>query len=110
VERIMPHLEPFELILVMSVNPGFGGQSFMSEVLDKVRLISPELTPNQRLEMDGGIHTGTVDACLDAGCDVVVAGSAVFGQPLAKRGAVIERLRGLAHPATVAPTKADRDR
>ncbi len=94
VERIMPHLEPFELILVMSVNPGFGGQSFMAEVLDKVRVIGPELTPNQRLEMDGGIHAQTVDACLDAGCDVVVSGSGVFGEPVARRGAAIQRLRG----------------
>jgi ribulose-phosphate 3-epimerase len=96
VAGIMPHLEPFELILVMSVNPGFGGQSFMAEVLDKVRTISPELTPHQRLQMDGGVAPETVEACLDAGCDVVVAGSAVFGQPMARRGAAIERLRGRA--------------
>jgi ribulose-phosphate 3-epimerase len=81
------------------VNPGFGGQSFIAEVLDKVRTISPELIPNQRLEMDGGIHAETVDACLDAGCDVVVSGSAVFGLPAAKRGGVIERLRGMADGA-----------
>jgi ribulose-phosphate 3-epimerase len=94
VERIMPHLEPFELILVMSVNPGFGGQSFIPDVLEKVRTISPELTPNQRLEMDGGVALGTVGACLDAGCDVVVAGSAVFGLPPTQRGGMIEKLRG----------------
>jgi len=95
VERIMPHLEPFDLILVMSVNPGFGGQSFITEVLKKVEAISPELTPHQRLEMDGGIQVATIDACLDSGCDVVVAGSAIFGEAAAKRGKAIERLRGI---------------
>lgn len=94
VDRIMPHLEPFDLILVMSVNPGFGGQSFIPEVLDKVRTISEELSPNQRLEMDGGIGEKTFEACLDAGCDVLVAGSAVFGRPVAERPAMIAKLRG----------------
>lgn len=94
VSRIMPHLEPFDLILVMSVNPGFGGQSFMPEVLDKVRTISEDLTPNQRLEMDGGIGEKTFEACLDAGCDVLVAGNAVFGKPPSERNKVIANLRG----------------
>lgn len=94
VERVMPLLEHFEMILVMSVNPGFSGQAFIPEVLKKVETISAELTPNQRLEMDGGIKPENVDACLDAGCDVVVAASAVFGVPSAQRPAVIARLRG----------------
>ncbi len=93
VEQILPHLDPFELVLVMSVNPGFGGQAFMPEVLDKVRRIAPDLTPNQRLEMDGGISLENVGDCLDAGCDVVVAGSSVFGPPANERARVIERLR-----------------
>jgi ribulose-phosphate 3-epimerase len=94
VEAVLPHLAHFDLILVMSVNPGFSGQAFIPEVLTKVRAISEELTPNQRLEMDGGISTTTVEACLDAGCDVVVAASAIFGRPTTERGAAIASLRG----------------
>ncbi len=98
VEQIMPHLEHFDLILVMSVNPGRSGQKFIPEVLDKTRLISEELTPNQRLEMDGGINPSNIDLVLDAGCDVVVAATAVFGlAPPDRRGAV-EALRGKRAP------------
>lgn len=96
VERIMPHIEPFDLLLVMSVNPGFGGQAFIAEVLSKVQTISAELTPLQRLEMDGGIGPQTVAGCLDAGCDVLVAGSSVFGHPVPQRAKAIQSLRGAA--------------
>lgn len=93
VETILPHLEPFDLILVMSVHPGFGGQAFMPEVLPKVRRIASELTPLQRLEMDGGLSLGNAADCLDAGCDVIVAGSSIFGLPLHERSKAISGLR-----------------
>jgi ribulose-phosphate 3-epimerase len=98
VEKAMPHLEHFDLILVMSVNPGYSGQAFIPEVLDKTRVISEELTPNQRLEMDGGLKPATAEQVLDAGCDVLVAASAVFGVPPADRAAVVEALRGRRDP------------
>lgn len=98
VERILPHIEPFDLILVMSVNPGRSGQAFIPEVLAKTQAISEELTPNQRLQMDGGINLQTVEAALDAGCDVVVAASAIFGKPAAERAAVVQALRGRREP------------
>jgi ribulose-phosphate 3-epimerase len=94
VERVMPLLSEFEMILVMSVNPGRSGQAFISEVLEKVRVISAELTPNQRLEMDGGLKPENADAVIDAGCDVLVAASAVFGAPVGERAGVVKRLRG----------------
>lgn len=95
VEQVMPHLESFDLILVMSVNPGFSGQAFIPQVLAKTRLISEELSPLQRLEMDGGLNPTNIDSVLDAGCDVVVAASAIFGLPVDKRAAAVKRLRGL---------------
>lgn len=98
VERVMPHLEGFELILVMSVNPGKSGQAFIADVLEKTRVISEELTPTQRLEMDGGIKPSNVESCLDAGCDVVVAASAVYGEPPEKRAEVVRALRGTRQP------------
>jgi ribulose-phosphate 3-epimerase len=80
-EKILPFVDAFDLILVMSVNPGFSGQKFMGEVLDKTRALHPRLRADQRLQMDGGINAQTVAACREAGCDVLVAASAIFGAP-----------------------------
>ena len=63
----------------MSVNPGFSGQAFIPEVLSKVKIISDRLRPDQRLQMDGGVGLNTCEACRNAGCDVLVAASAIFG-------------------------------
>ncbi len=79
VDEILPHIDAFDLILVMSVNPGFSNQSFMKEVLSKVDTISERLRPDQRLQMDGGVSLSTSQACKDAGCDTLVAASAIFG-------------------------------
>lgn len=94
VQRIMPHLASIDLALVMSVNPGFSGQSFIPSVLDKVRLIAEELLPAQRLQMDGGIKPDNAPAAIEAGCDVLVAASAIYGLPAAKRATAIAQLRG----------------
>ncbi len=91
---VLPVIEDVDLVLVMSVNPGFSGQSFISEVLTKVRAITSRLRNDQRLEMDGGLSPITAGGAVEAGCDVVVAASAVFGQPPANRADVIHRLRG----------------
>ena len=85
-------LDDFDLILVMSVHPGFGGQSFIPEVLEKTRSIAARLRPDQRLEMDGGIAPDNAEVVRTAGCDVLVAGSAIFGSD--DRGATIDQLRG----------------
>lgn len=90
---VLPILKDFDLALVMSVNPGFSGQAFMDEVLDKVRAIKPMLRPDQRLEMDGGIGPGTAPRARAAGCDVMVAASALFGLPPDQRQRAVETLR-----------------
>lgn len=71
-----------DLILVMTVNPGFGGQSFMSDQLEKISSIR-KIIGNRKiwLEVDGGINPATASLCVDAGADVLVAGSSVFKTP-----------------------------
>lgn len=78
VERVFDLLDEVELVLVMSVFPGFGGQKFMPEVLPKVRALRARGYDGD-VEMDGGIHSGTLAACAEAGTNVFVAGSAIFG-------------------------------
>jgi ribulose-phosphate 3-epimerase len=82
VESIFDYLPELDLVLVMSVEPGFGGQSFMSNSLDKVRTLRKEIDEkgyNCLIEIDGGISTKNAREVFDAGVDVIVAGSAVFG-------------------------------
>ena len=88
-----PVVGDFDLILVMSVHPGFSGQKFMPEVLPKVRTIRSLLKPTQRLEMDGGIAPDNAGSVRDAGCDVIVAATAVFGVRPEERPRVIGSLR-----------------
>lgn len=95
VELLLPYVEAMDLILVMSVQPGFGGQAFMEHTLDSARAIAERLRPDQRLEMDGGISSITAPGCIDAGCDVLVAGMAVFRA--ANPGEAIRLLR--LHPS-----------
>ncbi len=92
VEEILPIIDAFDLVLVMSVNPGFSGQAFIPEVLSKVETISHRLRPDQRLQMDGGVGPTTCESCRDSGCDVLVAASAIFGTD--DYAASIEGLRG----------------
>ncbi len=77
---IEPILPDVDLVLVMSVWPGFGGQKFIHSSLDKIRRIKPLLRPDQRLEVDGGISPETIEACAAAGADTFVAGTSVFGR------------------------------
>ena len=88
-------LDAIDLVLVMSVNPGFGGQSFIPGALKKIErvraLIDASGRDDIRLEVDGGIKTDNIRAAADAGADTFVAGSAIFGQPSYQ--AVIEAMR-----------------
>lgn len=93
VESIYPVLDFVDVVLVMSVVPGFGGQQFMPEVLPKVRELRRRLRPEQRLEIDGGIHRQTIQQARDAGVDWFVIGSAIFDAP--DRPAEIAALREL---------------
>jgi ribulose-phosphate 3-epimerase len=98
VELIWPVIERVDMVLVMSVNPGFGGQAFIEDTLDKMRAIRARLRPNQRLEVDGGINGTTAARVVEAGADVLVAGSAIFAQP--DPVAAMNHLRDLAAGAT----------
>ena len=72
-------LDKVDLILVMSVNPGFGGQSFLDSQLEKLKKIRRMIGDRPiELEVDGGVNTSTIKAIVDAGANVLVAGSAVF--------------------------------
>ena len=84
VEWIRPVYPFVDLVLVMSVNPGFSGQNFIPEVLPKVRQIRSELdalNPDCLIQIDGGITAETISASYEAGARVFVAGSAVFDHP-----------------------------
>lgn len=81
VSAIEKVLADVDLVLVMSVWPGFGGQKFMPEVLHKVTELRKRLAPHQRLQIDGGIDENTIEAAAKAGADTFVAGTAVYGKP-----------------------------
>jgi ribulose-phosphate 3-epimerase len=77
-------LEDLDLVLLMSVNPGFGGQSFIPSALDKLRRVRALIAaraPQVRLEIDGGVKPDNIGAIAAAGADTFVAGSAIFGAP-----------------------------
>lgn len=81
VKELVPYLEDVEMILIMSVHPGFGGQKFIPESLDKVREVRAMLNEKNLetdIQVDGGIYVENVREVLDAGANVIVAGSAVF--------------------------------
>lgn len=95
-EAVLPYLKDgLDLILVMTVEPGFGGQSFMTDQLEKIATLRKYIgdhCPACDLEVDGGVNSETAKLCIDAGANVLVAGSAVFGQ--ADPAQAIENLRG----------------
>lgn len=94
IDAILPVLSIPDMILVMSVNPGFSGQAFIDESLAKTREVRRHLGPRQRLQMDGGIGPAQAEAVRSAGCDVLVAASAIFKRPMDERAAVVRTLRG----------------
>jgi ribulose-phosphate 3-epimerase len=84
VDRVLPYLADLDLLLVMSVEPGFGGQKFIESALDKVRALRRALDERKlsaELEVDGGIKLDNARRVADAGATVLVAGSAVFEDP-----------------------------
>ena len=78
IEAAEPFLDECDLLLVMSVKPGFGGQKFMPEVLPKVTRARELAGDRLLISIDGGVAAGTIERCAAAGCDVFVAGSSVF--------------------------------
>ena len=95
VEALLPYLGTVDLALVMTVEPGFGGQSFMPAMLDKVRALR-RIVDREKLaceiEVDGGVTAATAPLCVEAGATVLVAGSSVFGKR--DRAAAIAAMRG----------------
>jgi len=97
IEPYLADLEHFDLVLVMSVEPGFGGQSFMPDQLAKVRALREAIDANSLdtlIEIDGGISEKTIEQAAEAGCDAYVAGSAVYGKD--DPAAAVDELRRLA--------------
>ncbi|PFA68999.1 ribulose-phosphate 3-epimerase [Bacillus sp. AFS015802] len=93
-ESIRPILQDVDMVLLMTVNPGFGGQSFIPSVVPKIKQIrewANEVNPSLEIEVDGGINPETAAVCAEAGADVFVAGSAIYNQ--SDRGAAIEELK-----------------
>jgi ribulose-phosphate 3-epimerase len=87
-------MDKLDMILLMSVNPGFGGQSFIPSALDKLKLVRKRIDDsglNIRLEIDGGVKVDNIRAIKAAGADTFVAGSAIFSQPDYKK--VIDEMR-----------------
>ena len=94
VESVFPFLDKTDMVLVMTVEPGFGGQSFMFDMMDKVKILKSEIAGrflNVDIQVDGGVNEETVRIAARAGANVFVAGSAVFKSD--NPAAIIERLR-----------------
>ncbi|MFC2079322.1 ribulose-phosphate 3-epimerase [Candidatus Bipolaricaulota bacterium] len=91
-ETILPYLDAVTMVLIMSVEPGFGGQAFIPEALERIRSLRAIIGERDiEISVDGGINRETIGAAAKAGIDIAVAGSAVFGAD--DRVAAIEQLR-----------------
>ncbi|MCK4343399.1 MAG: ribulose-phosphate 3-epimerase [Phycisphaerae bacterium] len=90
-EAVLEIIERVDIVLVMTVWPGFGGQKFMTECLEKIELLRDRLRPEQWLEVDGGLNVETAPPAVAAGADTLVAGTSVFGAD--DPGAALQSLR-----------------
>jgi len=90
VEDVLPFVELVDMVLIMTVEPGFGGQSFMADMMPKVALLRSKY-PDLDIEVDGGLAADTIEAAAKAGANVIVAGSSIFKAKDPK--AMIELLR-----------------
>ena len=84
VETIKPYMDKVDMLLIMSVEPGFGGQSFIPNSLNKIKK-ARELYPSLDIEVDGGINADNINEVVKAGANIIVAGSAVFGKEDVKK-------------------------
>ena len=93
-DALSPWLDQIDLALVMSVNPGYSGQKFIEMTLDTTRAIKQFLRDEQLVQMDGGVGPDNAARVREAGCDVLVAASAIFGKPENQRIGAIGLIRG----------------
>ena len=99
-EEVLPYLDRLDMVLVMTVEPGFGGQSFMYDMMDKASRIREEITKrglNVDIEVDGGINKETIAVAAEAGANVFVSGSALFSSE--DRKATVEEFKTIAAEA-----------
>jgi ribulose-phosphate 3-epimerase len=96
VSKIEKYAHLADMILVMTVHPGFGGQSFIQEAADKIKPIRQIVGPNIRIEVDGGIDPQTTPIVTGLGADTLVAGFAIFSKP--NRDQAIEAIRNACKP------------
>ena len=81
VEKVIPIIDEIDLVLIMSVNPGFGGQKFIEDVLEKVKILKKEITNKKlltQIEIDGGINFENSKKAIKAGVDILVSGTTIF--------------------------------
>jgi ribulose-phosphate 3-epimerase len=79
VEDVLPYASSFDLLLCMSIHPGYSGQEFMPEALDRIRQVHDQRPAGVHVQVDGGISNDNVRSVYDAGADLIVCGSAIFG-------------------------------
>lgn len=108
VNLVQPYLKNIDLLLVMTVNPGFGGQPFIEECLPKIQQVAAwrkAMGLNFRIEVDGGINFKTAEQCAQAGADTFVSGTGLFGQPSMKTA--VKKMRRLVERAATASDHAE---
>ena len=90
IEEVFPYLDEIDHVLIMTVEPGFSGQKFMADMMPKVKTLR-EKAPSMNIQVDGGLSPSTIDPAAEAGANVIVAASAIFGSD--DRKGVIDSLR-----------------
>tara|TARA_B110001452_G_C15189396_1_gene413009 strand:- start:713 stop:1372 length:660 start_codon:yes stop_codon:yes gene_type:complete len=97
IDRVLPFINKIDLILIMSVNPGFGGQKFMSETLEKVKVLRKKIDEKKletKIEIDGGINFENSKIAIEAGVDIIVSGTTIFQENGGNLKKNIQILRG----------------
>ncbi len=84
IESIKPFLDLVDLVLIMTVEPGFGGQSFMQDQIEKIKYVKANSKKDMLIEVDGGINNETSKLCQEAGANVMVAGNYIFGDKISQ--------------------------
>lgn len=93
-DTVLAIADRFDMVLVMTIQPGFSGQAFQADALTKAAALRELLGPAYWVEVDGGVSPETAPACRNSGCNILAAASAVYGMPHSERAALIARLRG----------------